>query len=284
MVIVKNNVLAQVLKYLLIYKDVFHYIAIMIVLGVDVTRKLLYIIMVAGILIVFITTLLLYGLYQASLIKLEVKGLYIDDSNGYPSVIVDFTTNKYDFVFKLFDERGELIDMKTPIEGATRVSLSLTGLNPYITIIEPKTYVLIAFHGDQEVYSKTITISGAALRAELLECNVEVSTSGVELSSLIIIVENTGDVPIYFCNIVSCDIACISNIACTPPLEIYVNGEKALFSLSDEILVIRPGEIKVARLNLSPITIKKSVVDVEIIIGEIKETLTFTLEEISKPK
>jgi len=249
-----------------------------------VTRKLLYIILMTGVLIAFTTTLLLYGLYQASLIKLEVKGLYIDDSNGYPSVIVDFTTNKYDFVFKLFDERGELIDMKTPIEGATRVSLSLTGLNPYITIIEPKTYVLTAFHGDQEVYSKTITISGAALRAELLECNVEVSTSGVELFSLIIMVENTGDVPIYFCNIVSCDIACISNIACTPPLEIYVNGEKALFSLSDEILVIRPGEIKVARLNLSPITIKKSVVDVEIIIGEIKETLTFTLEEISKPK
>ena len=248
-------------------------------------RKLLYIIMVAGVLVISVTTLFLYGLYQASSsIKLEVKGLYIDDSNGYPSVIVDFTTNKYDFVFKLFDEGGELIDVKTPIEGATRVSLSLTGLKPYTTITEPRTYVLVALHGDQEVYSKTITISGATLRAELLECNVKITTSGVELSSLIIMVENTGDVPIYLCNIVSCDIACISNTVCTPPLEIYVNGEKTLFTLSDEILVIRPGEIKVVRLSLSPITIKKSVIDVEIIIGEIKETLTFTLEEISKPK
>jgi len=242
-----------------------------ILLGVDVTRKLFYIIVVAGILVIFITTLFLRGSRQASSIKLEVKGLYIDDSNGYPSIIIDFTANKYGFVFKLFDERGGLIDMKTPIEGATRISLSLTGLKPYITITEPRTYVLKVFYNDREVYSKTINVNGASILAELLECDVEKSTSELKLLSLYIWVKNTGDAPLYLCD-----------VACTPPLEVYINGEKAQFYLSRELLVIRPGEIQVVKISLLPVAIKNPIVNVEIIIGEIKETLTFNLKETLK--
>jgi len=198
-----------------------------------VVRKLFYIAgTIALILIAIVIVAFLYGVYQAGLPpKLEVKSLQIDSVDGYPSIIVEFSTDKYGFVFKLFDERGELIDMKMPSTGATRVSLSLVGLRPYTSIMEPKTYTLKAFYDDKEIYSKTMTINGASAQIKLLNYTTKLTVMRLELESLIIEVMNTGDVPLYLCE-----------ITCKPPLEVYINGEKAFFSIDGEMVIVMPGE------------------------------------------
>ena len=149
-------------------------------------RRLFYIAgAITFILIILLIVMFLYAMYQVSLPpKLEVKSLRIDNANGYPSVIVEFSTDKYDFAFKLFDEKGELVDTNTPTAGATGASLSLVGLKPYTNILEPRTYVLKAFYGDKEIYSKTITINGTSMRARLLNYTAELVITGLELKSL----------------------------------------------------------------------------------------------------
>ena len=237
-------------------------------------RKLFYIAgTIAFILIAIVIIAFLYGVYQAGLPpKLEVKSLQIDSVDGYPSIIVEFSTDKYGFVFKLFDERGELVDMKIPSTEVTRISLSLVGLKPYTSIMELRTYILKAFYDDKEVYSETITINGASAQIKLLNYTTKLTVMGLELESLIIEVANTGDAPLYLCE-----------VACTPPLKVYIDGEEAPFSIGNGTVIVKPGEKREVRLELLPVTIKKSKIDIEVVVGRFREIFTISFEEFFKP-
>lgn len=238
-------------------------------------RKLFYIVgIIVGILVIVLVATLLYAGYQASTPpKLEVKNIVVDDADGYPSLIIDFTTDKYGITFKLFDDKGNLVDMRMPTEGQTRVTLSLVGLKPYTTITSAKTYVLKAFYNDKEIYSKTVDVRGATLEARLVNYTTELSLAGLELKALVVEMRNAGDAPLYVCE-----------VSCSPPLEVYVDGEKATTTVdSPQIPVIRAGESRQIRIELLPIVIKKPKIDVTLSIGDLKTTFTLDFTELFKP-
>jgi len=79
-------------------------------------------------------------MHQASPpLQLEIRGLRVDDFNGLPSVIIDFSTDKHGFAFELLDDEENLIDMATLAQGINKIALSLVGLKPYTTIAELRT-------------------------------------------------------------------------------------------------------------------------------------------------
>jgi hypothetical protein len=227
-----------------------------------------------------------YWTYQASPPRLEVRGLRVDDFEGLPSVIIDFSTDKYGIVFKLFDEEGHLMDVAMPAQGASRVALSLVGLKPYTVITESKTYVIRAFYRDCELFSRTITVKGASMRVRPLGCTVESTASGLKLESLIIEVENTGDVPLYAFDVRPVIPDLVPLLKTYINLEVRIDGEKSLISLAGEMPIIRmrPGERKELMIDLLNVTVEKPEVSIEVGIGGLKGSFKLCLEACLKPQ
>jgi len=234
-------------------------------------RKVFYVVWtVVGILIIVIIASFLYAVYQVGAPpKFAVKSIAIDDVEGYPSLVIDFATDKYaGLVFKLFDEKGKLIDTRFPTEGETRATLSLVGLRPYTSILEPKTYILKVFYNDKEIFSKRISVKGVAIEARLVDYRIEEFMGRPALKTIVVEITNVGDAPLYVCEVV-----------CSPPLKIFVDGEEAVPSIVAEKkpIVIKPGESKQLRIDVLPIQLERQSVEIEMVIGSIKQSFSITL-------
>jgi len=220
-------------------------------------------------------------IHQANLPpRLEIRGLRVDDFNGLPSIIIDFSTDKYGFTFELLDEKGNLIDVATPTQGISRVALSLVGLKPYTIITEPRTYVLKALYRGEEIFSKRIAVNGASMNLRPLSC----TASGLKLESLVIEVENTGDVPLYVFDVRPVIPDLVPLLKTYINLEVRIDGERSLASLAGEmpIIKVRSGEKKEIMIDLFNATIKGSEVVVEVEIGGLKGSFELRLEAHSK--